>query len=106
MYDVLHWDSLPGVSLTADSTQWKMLSLVSKNDSVSMFVNGKRVSEPIAFQPRELDMALPFRVGGNDVEDETWNGSLDEVRVVSKARSAEWLRLEYETQYAAKNLPD
>ena len=106
VYDVLHWDSLPGVSLTADSTQWKMLSLVSKNDSVSMFVNGKRVSEPIAFQPRELDMALPFRVGGNDVEDETWNGSLDEVRVVSKARSAEWLRLEYETQYAAKNLPD
>ena len=71
-----------------------------------MFVNGKRVSDPIAFQLREVDMVLPFRVGGNDVEEETWNGSLDEVRVVTKARSAEWLRMEYETQSAAKNLPD
>lgn len=106
VYDVLHWDSLPGVSLTADSAKWKMLSLVSKNDSISMFVNGKRVSDPIAFQLREVDMVLPFRVGGNDVEEETWNGSLDEVRVVTKARSAEWLRMEYETQSAAKNLPD
>jgi hypothetical protein len=51
-------------------------------------------------------MVLPFRVGGNDVEAETWNGSLDEIRVVTKARSAEWLRMEYETQYAAKNILD
>jgi hypothetical protein len=64
------------------------------------------VSGPVYLKLRDIDMVLPFRVGGNDVEAETWNGSLDEIRVVTKARSAEWLRMEYETQYAAKNILD
>jgi len=106
VYDAVNWDSLPGAVNRIDLGKWNMLSLVSKNDSMSMYVNGELVNEPVYLKLRDVDMVLPFRVGGNDVEAETWNGSLDEIRVVTKARSAEWLRMEYETQYAAKNLPD
>ncbi len=106
VYDVVDWDSLPGGAVNVDSAKWSLLSLVSRNDSMTMYVNGVQVSEPVYLKLRDVDMVLPFRVGGNDVEEETWNGSLDEIRVVTKARSAEWLRMEYETQNVAKNLPD
>jgi hypothetical protein len=106
VYDVVNWDSLSGALNRIDLEKWNMLSLVSKNDSMSMYVNGEQVSGPVYLKLRDIDMVLPFRVGGNDVEAETWNGSLDEIRVVTKARSAEWLRMEYETQYAAKNILD
>ena len=104
VYDVVNWDSLSGVNV--DVEKWNLLSLVSQNDTMTMYVNGVRMSDPVYLKLRNVDMVLPFRVGGNDIEDETWNGSLDEVRVVTKARSAEWLRMEYETQNAAKNIPD
>lgn len=102
VYDVVKWDSIPCSVKMVDSLRWNLLSLVSKEDSISMFVNGERVGRPIYF-PLRIDHDIPFRVGGNEIEEETWNGSLDEIRVVKRARSQSWLRMEYETQKAAKN---
>lgn len=102
LYNVLHWDSIAGAALAVDTLGWNLLSLVSKNDTVSMFVNGTRVGGSIAFAVGE-DWGVPLRVGGNEVAGESWNGSLDEIRVMNTARSAEWLRMEYSTQRMAGN---
>lgn len=102
LYNVLHWDSIAGAALAVDTLGWNLLSLVSKNDTVSMFVNGTRVGEPVVFAVGE-DWGVPLRVGGNEIAEESWNGSLDEIRVMNTARSAEWLRMEYLTQRMAEN---
>lgn len=103
VYNVARWDSISGATLAVDTLGWNLLSLVSRSDTVSMFVNGTLVGEPVAFPLYKTDIGVPLRVGGNDVVEESWNGSLDEIRVMSTARSAEWLRMEYVTQRAARN---
>ena len=81
-----------------------MLTLVSRDHKVSMYVNG----EPVAiagsdgaefageFVPNELTRSVPFRVGGDEVETETWNGAIDQVSIETRARSPEWIRAKYE----------
>lgn len=103
VYDGESLDSLPGAVAAFDTLKWNLLALVSKNDSISMFKNGERIGEPIYFKLRESGMKVPLRAGGNDIAEESWNGSLDEIHVSARALSAEWLRMEYETQNAARN---
>lgn len=103
IYDAESWASFPGAVDSVDTLGWNLLTLVSESDSVSMYVNGKPVGDAIYFKLREEDLDVPFRVGGNDIAAETWNGSMDEIHVVSKALSAEWIRMEFETQSAARN---
>lgn len=83
--------------------EWAYLTLLFKDGLLSMFVNGVRIGEPAAFVPTELNAKVPLRVGGNEVDVETWNGVLDEVRVEKVARSEEWIRISYEVQKAVKN---
>ncbi len=103
VYNVARWDSISGAATAVDTIGWNLLSLVSRNDTISMFVNGTRVGDPVAFPLYKTDIGVPLRVGGNDVSEESWNGSLDEIRVTNTARSAEWLRMEYVTQRPAGN---
>ena len=93
-----------GDSTSVPVEEWAFLVLVSKNHKVSMYVNG----EPIAiagsdgtefageFVPNELNRNVPFRIGGDEIETETWNGALDEIWVESIARSPEWIEVMYE----------
>lgn len=93
-----------GDSTSVPVGEWAFLVLVSKNHKVSMYVNG----EPIAiagsdgtefageFVPNELNRNVPFRIGGDEIETETWNGALDEIWVESVARSPEWIEVMYE----------
>ena len=93
-----------GGSTSVPVGEWAFLVLVSKNHKVSMYVNG----EPIAiagsdgtefageFVPNELNRNVPFRIGGDEIETETWNGALDEIWVESVARSPEWIEVMYE----------
>ena len=94
-----------GDSTSVPVGEWAFLVLVSKNRHVSMYVNG----EPVAiagsdgtefageFVPNELNHSVPFRIGGDEIETETWNGPLDEIRIESVARSPEWIRAMYES---------
>jgi hypothetical protein len=99
----------PGAVYFGDSTsvpvgEWAFLVLVSKNHMVSMYVNGKAVAIAGSdgtefageFVPNELNRNVPFRIGGDEIETETWNGVIDEVRVESIARSPEWIEVMYE----------
>lgn len=85
--------------------EWANLVLVSENNMISMYVNGKAVimtdedgKEVTAkeFVPNELDRKVPLRIGGNEVDTETWNGVIDEVVIENVARSAEWIQEQYE----------
>ena len=99
----------PGAVYFGDSTsvpvgEWAFLVLVSKNHMVSMYVNGKAVAIAGSdgaefareFVPNELNRNVPFRIGGDEIGTETWNGVIDEVRVESIARSPEWINAMYE----------
>ena len=83
--------------------EWVHLALVSKNNLVSMFINGQKMGEPQEFIPNELAEQVPFTVGGNEISDETWNGRLDEIRVESVARSDAYIKTLYELSKKAKN---
>ena len=69
-----------------------------------MYVNGKPVAIAGSdgtefageFVPNELNRSVPFRIGGDEIETETWNGAIDEIRIESIARSPEWIKAMYE----------
>lgn len=75
--------------------EWAYLVLVSKDGMVAMYVNGNPVGEAQAFAPNELKRSVPFRVGGDEIETETWNGAIDRVSVETRARSPEWIKARY-----------
>lgn len=91
-------------SASVDTVKWEYLTLVFKDGSLSMYVDAQNETpSPVKFWPTELTQSVPFRVGGDEIENEVWNGVLDEVRVDLTARSDEWIRASYETQKAAAN---
>lgn len=77
--------------------EWSFLTLVSKNHNFSMYVNGVQVGETSSFIPNQLEVYVPFRIGGNEIKTETWNGLIDEVRIESVARSEEWIKSMWES---------
>ena len=85
-----------GDSSSVPVGEWAFLVLVSKDHMVSMFVNGKPVGSAQEFVPNELNRSVPFRVGGNEIRTETWNGVIDGVSIETRARSPEWIRAKYE----------
>lgn len=104
--------SMPGypeVVFFGDSTsvpvgEWAFIALVSKDHKVSMYVNGKPVAIANSdgtefageFVPNELNRSVPFRVGGDEIRTETWNGVIDRVSIETRARTPEWIRATYE----------
>ena len=93
-----------GDSVSVPVGEWALLTLVSRDHKVSMYVNG----EPVAiadsddsefageFVPNELNRSVPFRIGGDEVETETWNGAIDQVSIETRARSPEWIKIQYD----------
>ncbi len=97
-YAVYFGDSIP-------VGQWVNLVLVSRDHMLSMYVDGEvlytseedgSVVSEYEFIPNELNQNVPFRIGGNEVDEETWNGTIDEIRIETIARDAEWIRAQYE----------
>lgn len=85
--------------------EWANLVLVSKDGMVSMYVNGEVVTMTDAegnevtaqeFVPNELDRKVPLRIGGNEIDAETWNGPLDEIRIENIARDPQWIKEQYQ----------
>lgn len=88
-----------GDSSVVPVDEWSFLVLVSKDNQVSMYVNGKQVGETSSFTSNLLEKAVPFRIGGNEIPTETWNGLLDEVRVENVARDLEWIINTFQTHF-------
>ena len=74
------------------------ITLVYENGKLFLYVNGELASEPagVPFKPKDMAEPVPFRIGGTEVANDTWNGIIDEVTIESTARSAEWVKAQYE----------
>lgn len=99
-------ESWPGVnsSLYAIEGEWAYIAGVRSvgDDALHLYVNGlldaSYYSPPTdGAQPTDNSVAIGKRA---EADDRYWNGALDEIRLESAARSADWIRLEYETQRA------
>lgn len=90
-------------------SEWSFLTLVCKARKLTMFVNGVEVGWKDPFSdnipqyeipqynnPNETQTFMPFRLGGTDNRMETWNGSIDEVRVETVAHDAAWVKATYQ----------
>ena len=77
---------------------WAHVALVYESGMLYFYVNGELASskDGMPFTPKELAKPVPFRIGGSEIRTDTWNGIIDEVRIESTARSAEWVKAEYE----------
>lgn len=78
--------------------EWSLLVLVNEGGKLYFYINGVLVSNKagVPFTPKNVAVPLPFRIGGSEVPNDTWNGVIDEVKIESVARSAEWVKAEYE----------
>ena len=78
--------------------EWANITLVYENGKLFLYVNGELASEPagVPFKPKDMAEPVPFRIGGTEVANDTWNGIIDEVTIESTARSAEWVKAQYE----------
>lgn len=78
--------------------EWANITLVYESGKLFFYVNGELVSEEngVSFTPKDFPEPVPFRIGGTEVANDTWNGVIDEVTVESIARSAEWVKTQYE----------
>ena len=78
--------------------EWANLTLVFENGKMFLYVNGELASlaEGVAFTPKEIAGPIPFRIGGSEVANDTWNGAIDEVFIESVAHDAEWVKAQYE----------
>ncbi|MCF0215487.1 MAG: hypothetical protein HUK21_03325 [Fibrobacteraceae bacterium] len=85
--------------------QWSYLTLTYRSGYISMHVNGERVqNKEDPFEPNELENEVSFRIGGNEIPTESWNGPIDAIRIESVARPLEWIKATYEIQKAAAGL--
>ena len=80
---------------TLPMNEWSLLVLVNEGGKLYFYINGELVSNKagVPFTPKEVAAPLPFRIGGSEVPNDTWNGAIDEVKIESVARSAVYYKL-------------
>ena len=83
---------------TLPMNEWAHMVLVYENGKLYLYINGELASEKagVSFKPKDVGQPVPFRIGGTETAADTWNGAIDEVKIESVARSAEWVKTEYE----------
>ena len=78
--------------------EWANITLVYEDGKLFFYVNGELVSDEngVPFTLKDFLDPVPFRIGGTEIANDTWNGVIDEVTIESTARSAEWVKAQYE----------
>ena len=78
--------------------EWAHLVLVYENEKLYFYINGElaSVKDGVPFKPKDTTKPMPFRIGGTEVANDTWNGPIDEVKIESVAHNADWVKAEYE----------
>lgn len=93
-----------GIGKAMNTKEWVHFVLVRNMGTFSLYMNGVRASGGGA--PNRAD-AKPLGIGqqtqyldpvANVNEKRSWEGILDEARVMNVAASADWVKLEYESQ--------
>ncbi len=85
--------------------QWSHLATTWDGTTVRLYVNGTQVASTAASGTLPPS-ASPLRIGGNDIWDEWFDGTIDEVRVYSVARSSVQIAADMNTPVAGGGPPD
>ena len=91
-------------TIISDSTynvdNWCHVAGVYDGVFLNLYVNGVRQTPVNTFPFQNINISAdPFRIGGNASSPTLWfKGALDEVRVSASSRSADWVKLSYESQ--------
>jgi hypothetical protein len=92
------------IGRSINAKEWVLFTIVRNMGSHSLYLNGARVAGSSA--PNRAD-AKPLGIGQQTQyldpvahvnEKRSWEGILDEARVMNKAVTADWVKLEYESQ--------
>jgi hypothetical protein len=81
----------------AQAKQWVHLGIVQNKSNIRFFLNGRQVA-----QSGSTGMASPHPLGIGQQsqynEKRQWDGLVDEARVMSVEKNADWMKLEFESQ--------
>lgn len=79
--------------------EWANIVLVYESGKLYLYVNGELANESATgdkFTPKDFAEPVPFCIGGSEVANDTWNGIIDELTIESTARSAKWVKAQYD----------
>ncbi len=95
-------DTTSATKGTLSVGQWQHTAAVYNGSLVTLFINGQSAGS-FAKSGNLLSTTRNVRLGGRDTSPlgEYFNGALDEVRISSVARSADWVRAERDTMASA-----
>ena len=102
------WNSNPNVELSATASQWQHFSFVfshpASNRIIDYYKNGTLQAHAVGAVYEPAHTWTTFTLGNiNGGPDGNYQGSLDEVRISSIARSAPWIKFEYYNNDATDN---
>ncbi|MFX0185913.1 MAG: DUF2341 domain-containing protein, partial [Candidatus Hodarchaeota archaeon] len=81
--------------------QWHHVQLVVDSDSIDLYLDGSQIdTEPFSGGLQQSNL-VPINIGKEpEANPNAFNGTIDEVRISSIARSADWIATEYNNQYS------
>jgi len=89
-----------GGNITGAAGTWYHVAMTCESTNLALIINGT-VDDVSTNAPLDLNNK-PFRIGGEAKDDSNpdrnWDGLLDECRISSVTRSANWIANEYESQ--------
>jgi sucrose-6-phosphate hydrolase SacC (GH32 family) len=86
--------------------QWYHCVVAYRDGNMSLYVNGEQdgIATFKLNVPESVYMRIGKRHNGTDYGMQWWYGDVDEVRISKVARSADWMRMEYENQKPMQTL--
>jgi hypothetical protein len=94
------WNYCPGLlSNYGGAKKWTHFAVTRTNEdgTISFYKNGKKMADSVA-NSGDLDVSSDPLTISSPVENKGFDGFLDEVRQENVVRSADWIKLCYETQ--------
>jgi len=73
---------------------WYHIAGVYNGTQMLLYLNGVQSGTPITMTPVSSSLT-EANIGAHSGHDQNWNGTIDEVRISSAARSAAWIKFEY-----------
>ncbi|MCD6023789.1 MAG: hypothetical protein K0Q91_705 [Fibrobacteria bacterium] len=86
----------PDASLTPG--EWQMIAAVTNGSTLTLYRNGVQIASGTGSNFTNVSRSLNFIGRSGITSDSAFGGLIDEVTLSKVARSAEWIRLAYETQ--------
>jgi hypothetical protein len=81
---------------------WYHVAGVYNGTQMVLYLDGAQSGTPITMTPITASL-VEADIGSHSGHDQNWNGKIDEPRISSVARSAAWIKFEYQNMASASN---